>query len=160
MDQYAEIASEADTLDAAERFIERMGRLSQMDGLPRIAGRLLGLLVLEGGPLAFGTLAERLQVSRGSISSNARLLEGMGVIERVTRPGDRGDYFQLAPDPWVRLLAGVQERSRKGQMLAEQTRLTLASNGAPKATLRRLDELASFYGMLSDTFQKFGRGLT
>ena len=140
------------TADAArERFVERMGLLAQGDGMPRIAGRLLGLLVLEGGPLAFGELAERLQVSRGSVSSNARLLEGMGVVERVTRPGERGDYFQMAPDPYARLLDGVAERARRGREIALETRDAVAvQEGADRAAQERLDALARFYGTVSD----------
>lgn len=132
-----------------ERFIERMGLLAQADGLPRIAGRLMALLVLEGGPLAFADLARRLQVSRGSISSNARLLESMGAIERVTKPGERGDFFQLAPDPYVRLLNGVEQRALKSHDLARETRDALSREGVEGATLERLADLENFYGALA-----------
>ena len=71
----------------SENFIERMGMIAQADGLPRIAGRIMGLIILEGGPYSFGELAKRLSVSRGSISTNTRLLENMGVIERTAKPG-------------------------------------------------------------------------
>ena len=56
--------------DAIERFIEGFGLLMQQDGLPRIAGRMLALFIVEGGPFSFSELAEKLQVSRGSISTN------------------------------------------------------------------------------------------
>jgi DNA-binding transcriptional regulator GbsR (MarR family) len=72
---------------AIEQFIERVGLIAQVDGLPRIAGRIMGLLVIYGGPFSFAEIAKRLQVSRGSISTNRRLLENLGVIERVARPG-------------------------------------------------------------------------
>ena len=140
---------DTDARAARERFIERMGLLAQGDGLPRIAGRLLALLVLEGGPLAFGELAERLRISRGSVSSNVRLLEGMGVVERVTRPGERGDFFQMAPDPYARLLSGVVERARRGRQTAAETRDALRAQGADQATLGRLDDLARFYAAVT-----------
>ena len=145
---------------ARERFIERMGMLSQADGMPRIAGRLLALLVLDGGPLAFGELAERLSVSRGSVSSNMRLLEGMGVAERVARPGERGDSFQLAPDPYVRLLSGVVQRAQRGREVAIQTRDALGVEGADPATLARLDELARFHAALVDLMTDLDGSLT
>ena len=66
--------------------------------MPRIAGRLFGLLLIEGGPLSFGELADRLQVSRGSISINARLLADRGFIERVSKPGDRQDHYRIQSD--------------------------------------------------------------
>jgi len=45
-------------------FIELVGRIVQAEGLPRNAGRLLGLLIFDGGQISFGDLAEILQISR------------------------------------------------------------------------------------------------
>ena len=89
---------------AANEFIEMMGRHLEEEGTARIAGRLLGLLLLSEDPLSLDEAAERLQVSKGSISMNARLLEDWGVAERVTRPGDRRDFYRIAPDMGTRLL--------------------------------------------------------
>lgn len=143
--------SSAGTLNhpAAVEFVERMGVLAQSDGLPRIAGRLMGLMVLERGPLAFGELAECLQVSRGSISTNARLLEGMGVLERVAKPGERGDYFQLANDPYHALIEGARDRAAKGERATRSAREAL-NGDVPPAVRDRLDELARFYGALRE----------
>lgn len=127
----------------ADEFVERMGVMAEADGLPRIAGRLMALLVLEGGPFSFTTLAERLQVSRASISTNTRLLEQLGAIERVTRPGDRQDYFQIAPAPYVRLLEGYVERMSKARDFVAQTRARLPKH--QDGAHRRLHELEDFY---------------
>jgi DNA-binding transcriptional regulator GbsR (MarR family) len=128
---------------AAEEFIERMGVIAEADGLPRIAGRLMALLVLEGGPFSFTVLAERLQVSRGSISTNTRLLEQFGIIERIARPGDRQDYFQIASDPYVRLLRASVERMSKSRELVARTRARLPKQQA--GAHKRLKELENFY---------------
>lgn len=98
---------------AVEEFVERMGLIAEGDGLSRIAGRIMGLMIIDGGPLSFTELAEQLAVSRGSISTNTRFLEHLGVIERVARRGDRQDYFQLATAPYVRLLQGSVDRAMK-----------------------------------------------
>lgn len=139
----------------AVEFIERMGLLAQGDGLPRIAGRLMGLMVLHGGPLAFGDLAERLQVSRGSVSTNVRLLEGMGVLERVTKPGERGDFFRLADDPYGRLIEGVRQRAAKGASLAASTREAMDEKLDAQAR-KRLEALGSFYGTLAEVVRRVG----
>lgn len=104
---------------AVDDFIERYGMAAEQDGLPRTAGRMLALLIVEGGPFSFSELAERLQVSRGSVSTNTRLLEQFGVIERVAKPGDRQDYFKIVADPWVRLLEAWTERQAKTEKIAE-----------------------------------------
>jgi DNA-binding transcriptional regulator GbsR (MarR family) len=69
-----------------ERFIEQLGLVLQGGGLPRIAGRLMGLMNFDGRPYSFGELAVELQISRDSISTNARILEQMGIIERMAEP--------------------------------------------------------------------------
>jgi len=96
--------------DATDGFIEMMGRHFEEEGVPRIAGRLFGLLMLVERDSTLDELAETLKVSKGSVSSNARLLENWGVAERVTRPGDRRDYYRIAPDMSERLVSRQIER--------------------------------------------------
>ncbi|EAU41382.1 hypothetical protein FP2506_01405 [Fulvimarina pelagi HTCC2506] len=105
--------------EARERFIERMGEHMEMEGLPRIAGRLFGLLLVDPGTVSFSDLAERLGVSRGSISTNARLLEGKGLIERVAVDGERQDYFRLADRPFVNMVRGIAARMRETMTLID-----------------------------------------
>jgi DNA-binding transcriptional regulator GbsR (MarR family) len=98
-------------MDQATRdFIESMGRQFEEDGAPRIAGRLFGFLMLQEEPCSLDEVAEQLQVSKGSASSNARLLEQLGIAERVTRAGDRRDYYQISPEIGERTL----ERALQG----------------------------------------------
>ncbi|MES2523966.1 MAG: MarR family transcriptional regulator [Gemmatimonadota bacterium] len=85
-----------------EQFVERMGLMSEDDGLPRIAGRIFGYLLLTPGECALDELAAELNVSRASISNDARRLTAMGLIERRGRPGDRRDYYRIAPDAFRR----------------------------------------------------------
>lgn len=88
----------------SELFIERMGQLYQISGMPRIAGRMFALLMLSDAPRSMDDIVEQLQVSKASVSANARLLDNAGVIERVTKPGDRRDYYAIGPDPGARIL--------------------------------------------------------
>lgn len=109
---------------ANEQFIERMGLILEADGAPRIAGRVLGLLLLEPRECSLDDIAEQLQVSKGSVSTNARLLETFGAIEKVTRPGDRRDYYRIADNMHVRIMERRLERMRQVRDLladAEQT---------------------------------------
>ena len=59
-------------------FIERMGLALESDGLPRIAGRIFGLLLVSEDARSLDDLAAELRVSKGSVSTNARLLEQRG----------------------------------------------------------------------------------
>ena len=40
-------------------FIEPTGMISQAEGMPRIAGRILGLLIYDGDIISFGDLATK-----------------------------------------------------------------------------------------------------
>lgn len=92
-------------MDEQDRLIERLGLVFEAsDRMPRIASRILGLLLLTPGECSIDQMAERLAVSRASISVDARRLEECGVVERVTRKGDRRDYYRIAPDHYTRTL--------------------------------------------------------
>jgi DNA-binding transcriptional regulator GbsR (MarR family) len=102
-----------------ETFIERCGMLWQRDGLPRIAGRIFGLTLISPDPCSLDDIAETLGVSKASVSNDARLLEQMGLIERVSRPGDRKDYYQITSQSLERSLQARVQRIREFQGLLE-----------------------------------------
>ncbi len=89
---------------AQKHFIEDVGLLFETVGFPRMAGRVLGWLLISDPPHQSPTeLAEILQASKGSISTMTRLLEQIGLIERISLPGERRDYFRIKPNAWTEL---------------------------------------------------------
>lgn len=141
-----------EALGGIERFIEQMGMSSQADGIPRIAGRILGYFIVYGGPVSFAQLAKELQVSRGSVSTNARTLVSYGFIERVTKPGDRQDYYQLAKSPFVRLLEGYLVKLRRMQEIFLQADKDIPSQ--MEATHQRLVQMKLFYTLALESNDK------
>jgi DNA-binding transcriptional regulator GbsR (MarR family) len=139
------------TQDKLDTFIDRMGVVAEADGLSRIAGRIMGLMVVDGGPLSFSEIAERLDVSRASVSTNTRFLERIGVIERVTVKGSRQDHFQLTEDPYARLLEGSIARMKKAQDVVADAKAGLSPEDSERR--RRLEELGAFYASLAETFE-------
>lgn len=127
----------------AEQFIERLGLLIEADGFPRIAGRILGFMLITSGPCRGADLAAQLQISHGSVSTNTRLLERFGILERVAFPGDRSDYFQLADDPFGKLIDGALERARRMYATVHESRKALADQ--PPDARRRLIAMERFY---------------
>jgi DNA-binding transcriptional ArsR family regulator len=126
-------------------FIERTGLISQAEGLPRIAGRVFGMLIFDGEAICFGDLATRLKVSRASVSTSVRLLEERGLIRRLTKPGARQDFFQLAHDPYTTLLEGVRKRTRSSRA---QIDLTIDNLAPGAGAADRLAAYADFYAAL------------
>lgn len=85
-------------------FVEEMGLMFEMGGLPRMAGRIFGwLLICDPPQQSSSELADVLQASKGSISTITRLLIQIGLLERVSLPGDRRDYFQIKPHSWSQM---------------------------------------------------------
>jgi DNA-binding transcriptional regulator GbsR (MarR family) len=136
---------------ASEEFIEQMGVYAQADGLSRIAGRMLGFFIMTGGPHSFSEVAEKLKVSRASISTNARILESFGSIERTSRAGDRQDYFKLAEDPFSRMLEGSMMRIQRAENLVTRTLDKLPEK--ERESRARLQEALDFYGIARKSTQ-------
>lgn len=135
--------SDPKTYDAVRAdFIEKSGLISQAEGLPRIAGRFFGILIFDGDMISFGELATRLQVSRASISTSIRILEERGLVKRMTKAGERQDYFQLAANPYATMLEGIQKRMRSTR---EEIAATISALPAGTGAVRRLQDYATFY---------------
>ena len=125
------------TVSPADELVERMGLHWELEGLPRIAGRIFGLLMLQPDACAIGEIAERLGVSKASVSVDARRLERLGLIQRVGRPGDRRDYYAIAPDVPLRALE-LKIASMRRLSLPPEEHARLASSVSPAVQSRLL----------------------
>src|SRR5512140_207874 len=88
-----------------QRFIQHMGGYFESSGVPRIGGMILGLLILAHEPLSAEQIASILKVSRGSISTNFRILAAVGLAERFTSHADRTTYYTFPDTAWEQLMA-------------------------------------------------------
>lgn len=128
--------------------IEKFGRLFELEGLPRIAGRMTGFLLLHEGACSLDDLADRLRISKTSASTNARLLERLGLLDQVTRPGDRRDYYALAEDPGGRMFSMVKRRIQNfHDLLSEAVDAVPQSCRVGRARVRNMQ---AFYEFLLD----------
>lgn len=84
--------------DVKNALIDHVGEKSERFGFPKIAGLMEGLLLLTNGSLSLDEIAERLEVSKPSVSTNIRLLERWKVVRRVFNRGDRKNYYEIAGD--------------------------------------------------------------
>jgi DNA-binding MarR family transcriptional regulator len=140
--------------DPCGRFIERFARLVEEDGGPRIAGRIAALMLMTPSELSIEEIATRLRVSKASVSTNARLLEQWGALERVTRPGDRRDHYRVAEDAPVQILERRLDWMRRMRDAAEEGARAAACEPTVQA---RLD---GFCGMHRDAIRTAERALS
>ena len=104
-----------------KRFVEEVGIAFEHSGLPRMAGRILGWLMIAEPPhQTTGELEEALMASKGSISTMTRLLIRIGLIERLSLLGQRRDYFRIKPRASYQLLKDSLNQAAAFRQLIER----------------------------------------
>jgi DNA-binding MarR family transcriptional regulator len=137
---------------AEQRFVEELGLFFELQGLPRMAGRIWGfLLVSDAAEVPAAELATGLQASAGSVSTATRLLVQTGLVRRVRRPGERRDWFALAPDGLERLLGLRLAALAEGTRFVARWSEVFAERPVVRA---RLDELHDLYAYLEREFPR------
>jgi DNA-binding transcriptional regulator GbsR (MarR family) len=129
------------------QFTNRMGLLFEQDALPRIAGRLFGLLLVSQEARCLDELAEVLRVSKASVSTNARLLARRGILERVRHSGDRRDFYRVSPDLFVRSITVRLERWNRLTQVVGEARRTLQIRS--RAVRSRLEEYETGFAFMT-----------
>jgi DNA-binding transcriptional regulator GbsR (MarR family) len=129
-----------------------MGLALESDGLPRIAGRIFGLLLVSDDCRSLDDLAAELAVSKGSVSTNARLLEQRGVLERNSRPSDRRDYYRVPPDLFSHTMAQRLARWQRLHEAIGEARTSLPIRS--RKVLQRLEEYEAAYAFMSEVIQE------
>lgn len=132
-----------------KHFIEDISLYFEQMGLPRMAGRILGVLLIANPPeQSIDDLVGVLQSSKSSLSTNTRLLDEMGLIERVPSPIPRRVYFRFVPGGWVtfmrmrlRLMASLHQIAERG--------LELLKDEEP-ALRERLQEAHDMFSLIED----------
>jgi DNA-binding MarR family transcriptional regulator len=140
--------------------VEEVAMLFERDGLPRMAGRIFGwLLVCEPPEQTMEDLAAALQGSKASMSTMTRVLAGAGLIERVRPPGARRDHFRIHPGQWERLWRARLEQLRAATTLMRRGLDLLARRPAPaRLRLEELHEQYAFFEReLPDVLARFSR---
>ena len=133
--------------DALANYIEEVALYWEQQGLPRIAGRIVGLLMVCDPPhRSAGQLAEELGASKASVSTMTRLLLTAGSIEVVAIPGERLTFYALTPDGLERKLERRVTLMVSFNDLAQRGLELLADD--PPERSARLQRVASLYAFM------------
>lgn len=132
-----------------QQFVEGVGLFFENFGVPRTVGRILGwLLICQPEVQSSADLAEALNTSPGSISTGTRTLIHMGMIERVSQPGDRRTWYRLVDGAMVHAMKAEIEGVLVFRRLADRG-LALMRDETPEARAR-LESARDFYAFLED----------
>lgn len=125
-------------------FVEIVGRFWENSTGSRTAGRIIGwLMICEPDHQSSVDLVESLDISTGSVSTQIRHLERMGLVERVTFRGERVSYYRLPEQAWSRLIESEMGRLVELRKLSEAGAVVL-----PRSRPERVTEL----GLIADFF--------
>lgn len=136
-------------------FVEDVGVYMENAGLLRMAGRIVGwLMICDPAEQSADDLARVLRASKGSISTATRLLVQAQLIDRVSLPGQRRDYFRMRPDGWVERMVSATASITAFRRLLERG---LSAVGDDPARRDRLTGSHEFYTWLEREFPLFLR---
>jgi DNA-binding transcriptional regulator GbsR (MarR family) len=127
-----------------KEFIEAMGIRFDEAGMPRMAGRILGsLLICDPPHQSAAQLADQVESSKASISTMTRLLMGLHLVERMTLPGDRCTYYRVKENAWTELLKLRTEQIKAWRIMADQGLALM--KGQPPESKRRLEQMRTLH---------------
>jgi DNA-binding transcriptional regulator GbsR (MarR family) len=130
-------------------FIEDISLYFEQMGLPRMAGRVLGVLLISDPPQqSLNDLCGVLQASKSALSTTTRLLTETGLIERVPSSRPREVAFKFKPGGWVtfmrmrlRLMASLHQIAEQGLELLKDE---------PPDLRERLQEAHDMFSQIED----------
>lgn len=81
-------------VDEAKRIMmEHFADTARRFGLSELYGYIYGVLFFEDEPLSLGKIAERTGYSLSHVSTALKLLENIGLVKRIKKPGDKRAYY-------------------------------------------------------------------
>lgn len=144
--------------DALHHYIEEFALLYEGAGLPRIAGRILGwLMICDPSEQTASQLAEALGASKGSVSTMTRLLTRLELVERVPQRGSRQDLYRIRPGAWTELMKARLSGLAVFTQLAEKGLRVMGS--ASPARRQRLEEMHELYSFFEEEMAELIRRL-
>ncbi len=138
-------------------FIENMGLFYEGYGVPRIGGRILGLMLVTKEEVSAEQIASALKVSRSSVSTNIRMLTTIQLIEKVVNLGDRIDYYIFSPQGWEHAISMRAQGLLPLKKLAKQGLAALPPKDAARVHLNEMIEWADlsrkYYDMMLEEWR-------
>jgi len=129
-------------------YIEETGLVFEGFGMTRMAGRILGfLLVSDKDESSFDEIRDALHASKGSISGTTRQLMQIGLVEPVSLPGDRKTYYRITKIELGDMLKSrMQMFSKFSEVLEKGREMRKQDDDISKW----LQEASTFYNWIGD----------
>jgi len=141
----------AEPTSAEREFCEEFGLFTQFMGDSRVAGLIMGwLLICQPEHQSITQIATGLDISKASVSTVLRHLQQRQSVERHAVSGTRQHYYRLTGGGnWLRVLRARLIFLAAGRKLGEQGLEVLEREGKPAGRLR---EFTAFLTFLEEEF--------
>ena len=127
-------------------FVEAFGLHFDAIGLPRIGGRIFGLLIISPRPLLLDEIAGILGISRASVSINTRLFISNGAMEVRAVSGDRRQYYAMKKDVFFSRLPYLRRHIQGMRDLFQQAEAAVAHGEKHRSQPMMVSEPAATWG--------------
>ena len=139
--------------DALRQYVEDFTLIFEQTGAPRTAARVLAYLQVCDPPhQTMNDLMDALQLSKSSVSSATQTLIQYRLVQRISIPGKRRDYYRVESDVWNTLIYRRVEEARQMREMAERG-LHLLEN-SPDSQKDRLEGMYHFYKFIEKEMPK------
>jgi DNA-binding transcriptional regulator GbsR (MarR family) len=140
-----------------QEFIQDYGLGYQSFGLPRLMGKVVGLLLYHGDPLSLDDITEQLHVSKGPVSQIMRRLREHNLVRRIWVPGSRRDFYQAEPDIFGQAFTNHARLQSQNLALARKytEQIGRAENELPASFAQRMQEMERFYTLMNKHLNNF-----
>jgi DNA-binding transcriptional regulator GbsR (MarR family) len=101
--------------DCDRRFIAYYQKVGRAYGMDDLASTLFAFLFISPEPMALDDLARETGYSLASVSIKARVLEQMGAVTRMKRPGSRKLYLFAEKDV-IQMTVRIFEQMQEGEV--------------------------------------------
>ncbi len=139
--------------EALRHYVEELTLIIEQLGAPRTASRVLAYLLISDPPhQTMNNLMEGLQMSKSSVSSATITLIQYRLVERVSLPGERRDYYRVQNGVWNKMMYTRFEAMGQFREMAEKGLRLL--EGSPETQTDRLNEMYHFFTFLEKEMPK------
>lgn len=141
-------------MDKKQELVEEFGIYFEKVGLQRMAGRIIGwLLICDPPHQTMQDLCDVLQASKSAVSVATRQLITLYLIERISLPGERRDYFRASSDMWNRSFHARMHQLTELRQLAERG-IKLLANESEAEHFKRLELMRDANAFMESEFPK------
>lgn len=128
-------------------YVEEFALYFERTGLSRSAGRIWAWLLISDPPhQTMDDLVEALNVSKSSVSTATRSLIQFGLIQRISLPDERRDYYRVTEGVWENAFQGRFGQVTQFRKLAEKGLDLLTDK--PAEQRRPLQEMRDMYAFI------------